>query len=91
VPVGLILSCRSPEHAHARNGFPRYADARVTRTWGTTESGKKGFAMLVVLVMSFILSLMLTTLMTVTYTLHADNRRAKAVLQERANDLPPGS
>ncbi len=47
--------------------------------------------MLVVLVMSFILSLMLTTLMTVTYTLHADNRRAKAVLQERANDLPPGS
>lgn len=46
-----------------------------------------GFAVLVVLVMSFVLSLMLTTLMTVTYTLHSDNRRAKAVLQRRADGL----
>jgi hypothetical protein len=51
------------------------------------RSTNAGFAVLVVLVMSFILSVMLTTLMTVTYTLHADNRRAEAVLQERADEL----
>ena len=53
----------------------------------TPAHATRGFAVLVVLVMSFVLCLILTTLMTVTYALHADNRRAKAALQERADSL----
>ncbi len=51
-------------------------------------TSRSGFVLLTMLVFATLLSLLLTTALTVSYRLHADNRRAKQRLQTQAGEVP---